>query len=113
MAQNVRIELIDDIDGSEGYETVNFDLDNVSYEIDLSETNASELRDVLAPYVEHGRRTGGRKQAARSRKTSGRKATTDRTRTRAIREWARQHGYDVSDRGRIPNDIVDAYRQAS
>ncbi|MBR7513023.1 Lsr2 family protein, partial [Mycobacterium tuberculosis] len=30
-----------------------------------------------------------------------------------IREWARNNGYDVSDRGRIPADVADAYAAAN
>lgn len=116
MAQKVRVDLIDDIDGSEADETVDFSLDNVSYQIDLSGKNATELRDSLAQYVEHARRTGGRKQTGGSRKAGSQKtakATTDREQTQAIREWARANGYDVSDRGRIPRNVLDAYHQAS
>ncbi|MFD3565935.1 histone-like nucleoid-structuring protein Lsr2 [Streptomyces sp. NPDC058667] len=29
-----------------------------------------------------------------------------------IRTWARAHGYEVNDRGRIPSAIIDAYKQA-
>ncbi|MFD8588046.1 histone-like nucleoid-structuring protein Lsr2 [Streptomyces sp. NPDC059637] len=32
--------------------------------------------------------------------------------SRAVREWARTHGYDVPDRGRIPADVIDAWRQS-
>ena len=47
MAQKVQVILVDDIDGGEADETVSFSLDGVSYEIDLSESNATELRDAL------------------------------------------------------------------
>ncbi|MGW1117414.1 Lsr2 family DNA-binding protein [Streptomyces tanashiensis] len=30
-----------------------------------------------------------------------------------IRAWARDHGYEVPDRGRIPADILDAWQQAN
>ncbi len=112
MAQKVVVELTDDLDGSEAAETVTFGLDGVEYEIDLSDDNASELRDALAQYVEHGRKTGGRRQSGRSTRESAVKSKPDREQTRAIREWAQTQGYDVSDRGRIPKDVVDAYQNA-
>lgn len=56
MAQKVLVSLVDDLDGSEAEETVEFGLDGVSYQIDLSGENAEELRDALAQYVEHARR---------------------------------------------------------
>ncbi len=116
MAEKVSVELIDDIDGSEAEESVVFALDGVDYEIDLSAKNAAELRDSLGQFIEHARRTGGRKQAgkvARQAPKQAAKDSGDREENRAIREWAREQGYEVSDRGRIPSEVVDAYHQAT
>ena len=44
MAQKVMVTLVDDLDGSEAGETVEFGLDGAFYEIDLSEGNAERLR---------------------------------------------------------------------
>ena len=48
MAQRVHIVLEDDIDGGDATETVLFGVDGINYEIDLSDKNASKLRDSLA-----------------------------------------------------------------
>lgn len=113
MAQKVLVSLVDDLDGSEADETVEFGLDGVSYQIDLSNANAEELRDALAQYVEHARRSGGRKrnQKAPAASGGGKSASVDREQNQAIRTWARKNGYDVSDRGRIPSEVVDAYHK--
>lgn len=113
MAQKVLVSLVDDLDGSEADETVEFGLDGISYQIDLSAENASELRDALAQYIEHARRAGGRKRAAgRAPATvSTRPATVDREQNQAIRAWARKNGFNVSDRGRIPTEVVEAYHK--
>ncbi|MPY97541.1 MAG: Lsr2 family protein [Actinophytocola sp.] len=113
MAQKVLVSLVDDLDGSEADETVEFGLDGVSYQIDLSTANAEELRDALAQYVEHARRAGGRKrnQKAAAASGGGKSASVDREQNQAIRAWARKNGYDVSDRGRIPSEVVDAYHK--
>lgn len=111
MAQKVMVTLVDDLDGSEAEETVEFGLDGAFYEIDLSEDNAERLREALAEYVEHARRAGGRKRAA-VRAAAGRAprtASADREQNQAIREWARKQGMNVSDRGRIPKEVTDAY----
>ncbi|SDK89053.1 Lsr2 protein [Actinopolyspora mzabensis] len=121
MAQKVTVQLVDDVDGSEAESTVEFALDGVSYTIDLSSENAAELRDALAPYLSSARRVGGRKRSGKANKTgktrqsnSGSQApkAADRERNQAIREWARQQGMQVSDRGRIPAEIVEAYDKA-
>lgn len=114
MAQKVLVSLVDDIDGSEADETVEFGLDGISYQIDLSSENAEELRDALAQYVEHARRAGGRKRAVgrpSAKAAVARPASVDREQNQAIRAWARKNGFQVSDRGRIPSEVVEAYHK--
>ena len=118
MAQRTTVTLIDDVDGSEADETVEFGLDGVSYEIDLSDRNATALRERLAEYVEHARRRGrtsgrGRTAPARASRAGSSSTTADREQNKAIRDWARSHGYTVSERGRIPAEISQAYHRAS
>lgn len=107
MAQKVLVSLIDDLDGSKADETVEFGLDGVSYQIDLATKNANKLRKALTTYVDHGRRSGGRKR----RSSAGGSASADREQNQAIRAWARKNGYDVSERGRIPTEVVEAFHK--
>ena len=107
MAQRVQYMLVDDIDGTEAVESVSFSLDGVSYEIDLTAANAKKLRNDLAAWVGHARRSGGRKS---SRK--GGAAGQRRSDLSAVRQWARKNGNQVSDRGRISADILAAYDKA-
>lgn len=98
MAQKVSIVLVDDIDGTDAEETVSFALDGRDYEIDLNSKNAGKLRDALAPYVGHARRAGVRKRGR-----TGGPSPAD------IRAWARENGFDVPDRGRVSQQVRDAY----
>lgn len=111
MARRTIVTLLDDLDpAQEAGETVSFGLDRVGYEIDLSDTHATELRDTLAGYVRAARKVGGR--VARRRTDSTRppgRAGADREQSRAMREWARRQGMNVSDRGRIPATVIEAY----
>ncbi len=111
MARKVQVILTDDLDGNEADETVSFALDGTSYEIDLSAKNSKAMRDALASYVGHARRaTKTRRSGAAA---SGRNpATTDRAQTQAIRDWARRNGHQVSDRGRIPTAVLEAFNAA-
>ena len=111
MAQRVKIILEDDLDGSPADETVTFGLDGVTYEIDLSTDNAAKLRDELAPWVGHARRSGGRKTSGSGRASSS--PAAKRTDLAAVRDWARKNGYEVSDRGRISAEIQAAYDKAN
>ena len=110
MAQRVEVVLIDDIDGGKAAETVTFALDGVTYEIDLSDKNAAKLRDVFAPYVAAGSKVARGGVVVGGRAARGRGgATADREQNKAIREWAKKNGKDISDRGRIPQEIVDEF----
>ncbi|MEU4522397.1 Lsr2 family protein [Amycolatopsis sp. NPDC024027] len=109
MAQKVSVEILDDIDGSTAAQTVQFSLDGVTFEIDLSDRNATALRHELARYIGAGRRVGGRKV----RVASGQSTTaSDRERNQRIRAWANANGYDVSERGRLSSEVVAAYERA-
>ncbi|OBF80854.1 nucleoid-associated protein Lsr2 [Mycobacterium sp. 852002-51163_SCH5372311] len=112
MAKKVTVTLVDDFDGAGAAdETVEFGLDGVTYEIDLSSKNAAKLRNDLKQWVAAGRRVGGRRRG-RSGSTRGRGAI-DREQSAAIREWARRNGHNVSTRGRIPADVIDAFHAAT
>jgi hypothetical protein len=112
MAQKVLVQLVDDLDGtsSSDISTVTFGLDGVTYEIDLNENNASNLRDHLAEFIASARRTGGRVKRGGTVTAGG--SGRNREQTQAIREWAKKNGHDVSDRGRIPAAVIDAFEAA-
>ena len=109
MAQRVQIVLEDDLDGGDAAETVTFGLDGVTYEIDLNEKNAAKLRENLASWVGHARRSGGRRAGARR---PGSAPAGRRTDLSAVREWARKNGHQVSDRGRVSAVVQQAYDKA-
>jgi hypothetical protein len=110
MATQTTVTLVDDLDGGEADEQVQFAVDGKSYEIDLSTSNSKKLRDALAPFVKAARRAGGRRGGATTA-TAGR-ATTDREQNQAIREWAQKQGLKVSERGRISASVLDAFKAA-
>lgn len=107
MASKTVVEVIDDLDGSKAEETVRFALDGTEYEIDLSSAHSKKLRDALQPFVQAGRRVGG-KRSGRPRVAAGR----DGKQLKAIRDWAKQHGMQVSDRGRVSAEVQKAYNEA-
>lgn len=110
MATKTLIELVDDLDGSPATETVTFAIDGVTYQIDLSETNATQLRDDISRWTDRGRRTGGRR--GRSAAASGPASSISADKRTAVRAWAKDNGHHVGDRGRIPQAVVDAYDAA-
>jgi len=116
MAQQTTVRFIDDLDGSDAVGTVTFSLENRTYEIDLSDENTDKLHEALAPFIEYGRkaggRSGGRGRSQRQTAMTEKPVRSSREETHTIREWARQHGHQVSDRGRIPKSVIEAYQVA-
>lgn len=107
MAKRVKVLLVDDIDGSEAVETLSFARDGITYEIDLNDSHAAELRAAAQSWTRHARRTGGRKSAGRSSSPSpGSQESSD------TRAWARDQGLDVGERRRIASLIREAYTAA-
>ena len=111
VAQQLIRQYIDDLDGSAASGSVRFALDGREYEIDLSDENAAKLREVFAPFVAAARRAGsgrpGRQAGASSRPSSA--SGRSRQELVEMRSWLREHGYPVSDRGRIPNEFLQAW----
>jgi len=109
MAQKIQTLFIDDIDGGEAVGTVRFALDGTEYEIDLSAKHDEELRAALGTYVAHARKVGGSSRKAAGGRPGRKPSTVD---TVAIRAWARENGYEIKERGRVPADLVAKYREA-
>lgn len=107
MAQKVEVQLIDDMDGGKAVETVTFGLDGATFEIDLSEKNASSLRTALHPYMEKARRQRGVRTSGRATKPA-----SQRERSAEIRLWAKEQGIHVNERGRIPAHVVEQFEAA-
>ncbi len=111
MAKKQIVQFIDDIDGKvlEEFETVRWSLDGRQYEFDTSPKHAQQFRDSLVKYVEASRAVAGRR-GKRALVPAG--ATRSKEQTQAIRDWANSNGYEVSNRGRIPIEVVDAFEAA-
>jgi hypothetical protein len=109
VAKQTTVTLVDDLDGREADEQVEFAVDGKTYEIDLSTANSAKLRDALAPFVSAARRTGARRRSTAGTATV--RPSVDREQNQAIREWAQQRGMKISERGRIPSNVLEAYHQ--
>ncbi len=118
MAQQTTVKFIDDLDGSEASGTFDFSLDGKQYQIDLSDENAAKLRGALEPFVNAARKASGRSAGrgrgrVQSQPAAEKPARASREETAAIRQWARENGHQVSERGRIPKSVIEAYQAAS
>lgn len=108
MAKTTLVTITDDLDGSKASTTVRFGWKDTTYEIDLSKKNANALEKALAPYVGAARKVRGGTSSRRARRGS----SPSRSNQAAIRAWAKQNGYEIADRGRIPAAVIDAFTAA-
>lgn len=107
MAKTTLVQITDDLDGSKNAETYTFALGNQTYEIDLNKKNADKLSAALAPFIEVATKVGGRKSGSTTKVRGNRKDLA------AVRAWARDQGMDVSERGRVSADVLNAYDAAN
>jgi hypothetical protein len=106
MAKTTVVTITDDIDGSEGAETVTFGLSGQNYEIDLSAKNLGKFKKGLQPFIDSGRRGSAQGPARSARGKAARNNSS------AIRAWAAGQGLPVNERGRIPAAVVEQYEAA-
>jgi hypothetical protein len=91
--------------------TVEIAIDGTRRQLDLCAEHAGELRRTLRPWLRSS--SGSTRGGAASGR--GRKRTAAASRPRrstdgpAIRAWAREQGYDIPERGRIPAAVREAY----
>jgi hypothetical protein len=114
MARKETVVTLDDLSGASGAKLKKFGLDGVSYEIDLTDDNARQLDEALAEYVSAARKaidTPATRSAAR--KADAAELAANREQNRRIKQWARENGYPVSDRGRIPVNVLAAWKDAN
>jgi len=114
MAQRVQVILVCDLhdDETPGTETIAFGLDGSSYEIDVCDRHAAELRERLAGYVGAARRIGGRGAVSPGQRGGRRRRSRSSGDAAQIRDWARSQGLPVPERGRIPGDLAEQYAAA-
>lgn len=105
MARKTIIEMVDDLNGEQADQTVTFGLDGVTYEIDLTDENAAKFREEFRPWSEKARRVAGRRKRGTASSAGSRE-------TAQIRQWAKDNGHDVSERGRISAKVREAYAAA-
>jgi hypothetical protein len=125
MARRTIVQLTDDLDGKpipDGKgETIRFGLDRTDYEIDLTDKNAKALRDTVGRYVAVARRTGSGARGASTRRPTGGRSNTGRGGSeasrdydpKAVRAWAGSQGLEVSQRGRVPADLIARFQEAN
>jgi len=114
--------LVDDYDGEplpEDTQPVTLSLGRTTYSLFLSEGNHGKLLEALEPFIKDAETASA--APTRTRASSG--GTSDKEKLKAVRAWAQATGYKyknaageevtLGDRGRIPQEVIDAYEAAN
>ncbi len=109
MAKETKVIIRDDLDGSEGASSYSFAWGNDKYEIDLSDQNAKELESALSKYIDAAAKVTSRLPRSSSSSSAPK---SNREELQKIREWAKNNGHNVSERGRVSQTVQDAYHAA-
>jgi hypothetical protein len=110
MVKQTTVTITDDLDGSANAKEVSFSLNGRTWVIDLSAKNRAALEKALKPYIAKATEQGRLTRRGRATRSSSR--SKSRTDLAAVREWAKNNGHQVSDRGRISADVLEAYEAA-
>jgi hypothetical protein len=105
VAQRTQVLYVDDIDGSDAKGTVRFGFDGTDYEIDLNKKHADQLAQAIGPFIAAARKVPSSRRPARGAR-AGRHDLSD------VRAWARDQGIKISERGRIPAEVLAKYNAA-
>ena len=110
VAQKVSVTFACDYDSKEipdgEHLTRAFSLDGRDYEIDLCEKHSQKFDETVKRFADKARRATSRVSRPK------RRTTAHRQRSAEIRAWAKRNGIEVSDRGRIPAQVISSYEES-
>jgi hypothetical protein len=107
-----KVVMVDDLDGHDGEDVAkrDFEVSGVTYTIDLGDENfkrLEELLDELTPYIEKAAKV---RQAGRARKSTADTAPRLRGYSNSdVRQWATAEGIEVSERGKIADEVYEKF----
>ncbi|MEO7944462.1 MAG: Lsr2 family protein [Marmoricola sp.] len=104
MAKRIITQITDDLDGSKDAQTYSFAWQGNEYTIDLSKKNAKAFEKMLQPYI-----AAASKVTGRARSTAPKSSKASRRDLAEVRAWAKENGFQVSERGRISAAVLTAY----
>lgn len=111
MAKKVVVQSVCDLCQSlEAAGTFRFGWDLGNYEIDLCAEHADELVEFMERLVPASRRLGSRPKSVEVPLAPPR--ARDQVSTVEVRKWAKKNNIEVSERGRIPDELFEQYLAA-
>ncbi len=97
-------------------DTVHLGVDGAEYELELCAKHGKELRVALESYTSIAGGAGlvgedqGADRPAAKNGLEGNGSGMSTAELSVVREWAREQGYEISDRGKLPSAVLEAWR---
>ncbi|AZA12512.1 Lsr2 family protein [Corynebacterium choanae] len=114
MARKEITRYYDDLTGEpideQDLQVLRFALDETHYQLDLSPASAQEVRNTFARLIEVASIYVPQQQRQNKRRSAPSQA--DRELNKARRQWARDNGWDVADRGKLSDELLRAFDEA-
>lgn len=114
MARKIQVLLTCDFDDDDtpAVETVTFSYDGATYAFEACQDHLDEFNETMQRFVARARREGSAPRGGGGRANAATGHRPARNSLGDIREWARANGYKVSNRGRIPEEVRQAFAAA-
>lgn len=98
-------------------DTVRFGWQSSFYESDVCDAHGAELRNLMETITKSARPMGSTIPASKPAKKESFVAPAARRRRRVdtaeVRAWAKKQGIEVSDKGRVPEVLIERFEKAT
>jgi len=117
MARNIVVTMTCDLDHDKKKDptvatrAIRYVYEGDEYEMDLCEEHAEEYDNWMSDYVNHSRHIVPDRPARRLRGTTN--GNAPKRDLKEIRAWAQSNGYKVSEKGRVPGNVIQAFEAAT
>ena len=115
MAEIQMTTLVDDLTGKpleqDEAHRIHFTVEGKSYRLDVDQAGADEFYAAIEKFTEVASKVSAA-PARRASTTSRRAGNASGLDLTKVRDWAREQGIKVAERGRMSSEVLDAYRNA-
>lgn len=92
--------------------SIEISIDGDRRSLDLCAEHLAEIRKAMRPWLRQAPAKAPTRSRSGTKKATNRRRPTRSADASAVRTWARENGYEVPTRGRIPSALREAFTAA-